>query len=106
MTISSHPKPSPLTERELELAPSLEDELDLRLQDVERRERELEQARVALGSQREQLAAVQAECEARCGTLASRTREVEAEKARLREEEARLVTLRLQFETAWAGRAG
>ena len=100
MTIFSHPKPSALTDEELTLASSLEDELEQRLHDVERRERELEQARMALDSQREQLAAVQAEYEARRGALASRAREVEARKARLRDDEARLVTLRLQFELA------
>lgn len=51
---------------------------------MERRERQLDQALAAVAAQREQLAAIQAEYERRRQGLIERTREVEAERDRLR----------------------
>ena len=61
-----------------------ESELVRSLREVERRERQLDQALAAVAAQREQLAAVQAEYERRRLGLIERTREVEAERDRLR----------------------
>ena len=59
---------------------------------MERRERQLDQALAAVASQREQLAAIQAEYERRREGLIARTREVEVERDRLRaEREPRVV---------------
>ena len=63
-------------------------ELVRSLREVERRERQLDQALAAVAAQREQLAAVQAEYERRRLGLIERTREVEAERERLRATQA------------------
>jgi vacuolar-type H+-ATPase subunit I/STV1 len=68
-----------------------ESELVRSLREVERRERQLDQALAAVAAQREQLAAVQAEYERRRLGLIERTREVEAERDRLRAARADLV---------------
>jgi hypothetical protein len=65
-----------------------EQELARRMREVERRERQLDQALAAVAAQREQLAAIQAEYERRRQGLIERTREVEAERDRLRAEHA------------------
>ena len=80
MTISRLPEELP-TEMELER----------RVREVERRERQLDQALAALASQRDQLAAIQAEYERRREGLLERTREVEAERQRLRADRAEVV---------------
>ena len=89
MTISRLPEELP-TEMELEQ----------RVRAVERRERQLDQALAALASQREQLAAIQAEYELRRQGLIARTREVDAELARLRAERAEVVAHGLSQEHA------
>jgi uncharacterized coiled-coil DUF342 family protein len=66
-------------------------ELERRVREVERRERQLDQALAALASQRDQLAAIQAEYERRREGLLERTREVEAERQRLRADRAEVV---------------
>lgn len=63
-------------------------ELGRRLREVERRERQLDQALAGVAAQREQLAAIQAEYELRRRGLIERTREVEAERDHLRAERA------------------
>jgi len=103
LTTFSQPQDSPFTQPHLALVASFETELDVRLQDIELRERELAQARAAFESQREQLEAVQAEYEARREALAERDREVEATLVRLRDERARLVTLSMELESRLDG---
>ena len=65
-----------------------EAELARRLRELERRERQLDQALAAVAAQREQLAAIQGEYERRRLGLIERTREVEAERDRLRADRA------------------
>ena len=65
-----------------------EAELVRSLREVERRERQLDQALAAIAAQREQLAAIQAEYERRRLGLIERTREVEAERDCLRADRA------------------
>jgi hypothetical protein len=66
-------------------------ELTRRMRALERRERQLDQALAAVASQREQLAAIQADYERRREGLIQRAREVEAERDRLRAERAEIV---------------
>jgi uncharacterized coiled-coil DUF342 family protein len=77
-----------------------ETELARRAREIERRERLLDQVLAAVASQREQLAAIQAEYEQRRDGLIARTREVEAERDRLRAERAELVAESLGRESA------
>jgi hypothetical protein len=77
-----------------------EAELARRMREVERRERQLDQALAAVSAQREQLAAIQAEYELRRHGLIARTREVEAELARLRAERAEVVAHSLSQDRA------
>jgi vacuolar-type H+-ATPase subunit I/STV1 len=77
-----------------------ESELVRSLREVERRERQLDQALAAVAAQREQLAAVQAEYERRRLGLIERTREVEAERDRLRASRADLVAESLSQDRA------
>jgi len=69
-----------------------------RLEALERRERELEQALAAVDAQRERLETVRAEYESRRDGLAERTREVEVLRDSLRHEQARLVAASLVLE--------
>lgn len=89
MTISRLPEEAPT-----------ESELARRTRAVEKRERQLDQALAAVASQREQLAAIQAEYELRRQGLVDRTREVEIERDRLRAERADLVAKGLARERA------
>ena len=89
MTISRLPEETPT-----------EAELSRRTREVERRERQLDQALAAVASQREQLAAIQAEYELRRQGLIERTREVEVERDRLRAERAELVAASLAQDSA------
>jgi len=66
-------------------------ELTRRLRELERRERELDQALAAVEAQRERLAAIQAEYERRREGLIERTREAQLERDLLREERARVI---------------
>src|ERR1700751_3809431 len=66
-------------------------ELERRVREVEQRERQLDQALAALASQRDQLAAIQAEDAGGRGGMLGRTREVEAERQRLRADRAEVV---------------
>jgi len=77
---------------------TLQGELEARLAEVERRERELVAAVEAVESQRERLESVRAEYESRREALAERTREVESERDRLRDEQAHLVCASLELE--------
>jgi chromosome segregation ATPase len=77
---------------------TLQEELEARLAEVERRERELVAAVEAVESQRERLESVRAEYESRREALAERTREVESERDRLRDEQAHLVCASLELE--------
>jgi peptidoglycan hydrolase CwlO-like protein len=76
----------------------LHEELEARLAEVERRERDLAAAVQAVESQRERLEAVRAEYESRREALAERTREVANERTRLRDEQAKLVCASLELE--------
>ena len=89
MTISRLPEETPTAA-----------ELSRRTREVERRERQLDQALAAVASQREQLAAIQAEYELRRQGLIERTREVEVERDRLRAERAELVAASLAQDSA------
>ena len=89
MTISRLPEETPTAA-----------ELSRRMREVERRERQLDQALAAVASQREQLAAIQAEYELRRQGLIERTREVEVERDRLRAERAELVAASLTQDRA------
>ena len=66
-------------------------EMARRLREIERRERQLDQALAAVASQREQLAAIQADYEMRRKTLVERAREVQAERERLQAERAEAI---------------
>jgi chromosome segregation ATPase len=76
----------------------LQEELEAALSEVDRRDRELEQAVDAVEAQRARLESVRAEYEERRDALVARTREVEAERNRLREERAQLVCASLDLE--------
>jgi hypothetical protein len=76
----------------------LEAELEARLREVERRERELQMTVEAVEAQRALLESVQHEYERRLNGLGERTREVEAERNRLRDEQAQLVCASLELE--------
>jgi hypothetical protein len=73
-------------------------ELEAQLAEVERRERELEKAVDAVEAQRDRLESIRGEYEERRDALVQRTREVEAERNRLREERAQLVCASLDLE--------
>jgi chromosome segregation ATPase len=77
---------------------TLETELEARLLEVERRERELQLMVEAGEAQRERLAATTLEYEERRDVLGTRAREVEAERNRLRDEQAQLVCASLALE--------
>jgi hypothetical protein len=77
---------------------TLQAELEARLAEVERRDRELEKAVDAVEAQRDRLESVRCEYEERRDALVERTREVEAERNRLREERAQLVCASLDLE--------
>ena len=77
---------------------TLEANLEARLAEVERRERELHMAVEAVESQRERLVETRREYEARRDALGERSREVEAERDRLRDEQAQLVCASLALE--------
>ena len=79
---------------------TLEEALEARLAEVDRREREMQMALEAVGAQRERLEEVRGEYELRRDALAARTREVERERNRLRDEQAQLVCASLELEEA------
>jgi hypothetical protein len=79
---------------------ALEAALEARIVEVERREHELQMAVAAVEAQRALLESVQHEYEQRLGGLGERTREVEAERNRLRDEQAQLVCASLELEDA------
>jgi len=88
-----------LERREVEGGVSpLEQELAHRLLEVERREREVERAEDALGAQRSRLEAVLQEYEARRDALATRGRELDSERERLRHDRAQLVAETIEVE--------
>lgn len=76
----------------------LEAALEARLREVERREHELQMTVEAVEAQRALLESVQREYEQRLGGLGERTREVEVERNRLRDEQAQLVCASLELE--------
>jgi hypothetical protein len=76
----------------------LEAALEARLRDVERREHELQMTVEAVEAQRALLESVQHEYEQRLDGLGERTREVEVERNRLRDEQAQLVCASLELE--------
>lgn len=77
---------------------ALEAALEARLHEVERRERELQMTVEAVEAQRALLESVQNEYEQRLNGLGDRTREVETERIRLRDEQAQLVCASLELE--------
>jgi hypothetical protein len=77
---------------------ALEAALEARLHEVERRERELQMTVEAVEAQRALLESVQNEYEQRLNGLGDRTREVETERNRLRDEQAQLVCASLELE--------
>jgi chromosome segregation ATPase len=80
--------------------PELEQALEARLLEVEQRERELQAMIEAVAAQRELIESVRSEYQLRLDGLAERTREVEAERNRLRDEQAQLVCASLELEDA------
>jgi hypothetical protein len=76
----------------------LEAALEARLREVERREHELQMTVEAVEAQRALLESVQHEYEQRLNGLGERTREVEVERNRLRDEQAQLVCASLELE--------
>lgn len=77
---------------------ALEAALEARLAEVELRDRELQGAVEAVESQRARLEEVRQEYESRLDALIVRTREVELERNRLRDEQAQLVCASLALE--------
>jgi flagellin-like hook-associated protein FlgL len=75
-------------------------ELARRMREIERRERQLDQALAAVDAQRAQLVAIQAEYGRRRDGLLARTREVEAERNQLRADRADRVAESLEQESA------
>ena len=82
----------------VEASSTLEEALEARLLEVERRERELQMTLEAVESQRARLEATRLEYEERRDTLGERAREVEKERNRLRDEQAQLVCASLALE--------
>jgi hypothetical protein len=78
--------------------PELEQALEARLLEVEQRERELQAMIEAVAAQRELIESVRSEYQLRLDGLGERTREVEAERNRLRDEQAQLVCASLELE--------
>jgi chromosome segregation ATPase len=77
---------------------ALEAALEARLVEVDRRARELQMAVQAVEAQRERLESMTREYEERRDALGARAREVEGERARLRDEQAQIVCATLELE--------